>query len=87
MLLTASSLLSPLQRRMFDISTGGSSYSITGDTSMIKTLGLFVDPVSGRMTQIKHAAKYITESDFNSSPIYKRLVMNSFSARPMAGKK
>ncbi len=79
--LDGSSLLSPLQRRMFDISTGGSSYSITGDTSMIKTLGLFVDPVSGRMTQIKHAAKYITESDFNSSPIYKRLVMDLFKAQ------
>lgn len=79
--LDGSSILSPLQRRMFNISTGGTEYSIVGQTSMIKTLGLFRDPVSGAMTEIKHAGKYITEGDFNGSPVYKRMVLDLFKAQ------
>ena len=46
--LDGSSIVSPLHRRMFDVSSGGSSYSIVGNTCMIKTLGLFKDPISGK---------------------------------------
>ena len=79
--LDGSSIVSPLHRRMFDVSSGGSSYSIVGNTCMIKTLGLFKDPISGKVNQIKHAAKFITENDFNNSLAYKRMVIDLFKAQ------
>ncbi|MFA6364765.1 hypothetical protein, partial [Methanoregula sp.] len=75
------SLLLPLYRKMFEISSGGRDYSVSGKGSMIKTLSVEYDPIIGKLTEIKHAAKFITEHNFNNSQAYRNMVMDGFKAQ------
>lgn len=75
------SFILPLYTRLFDISSGGKEYSIGGAGSMMKTLLIMRDPIRGTVKELKHAAKHITETDFNNSIGYRNMVMDGFKAQ------
>ena len=75
------SYVMPLYRKMFEISSGGQEYSSSGKGSMIKTLIIQRDPIAGDIMEIKHAAKYITDHNFNNSSIYRKMVFDGLKTQ------
>lgn len=74
------SYINPQFSIMFDISTGGDEYSVGGAGKMQKTLTVQRDPYTGKVTQLKHAALKISESNFQNHWAYRRMVLDMLEA-------
>lgn len=72
------SFVLPLYKKMFDISSGGREYSVGGSGSVLKTLYIKHDPITGYDDEVKHASKHITDNDFETSSYMRKMVLDGF---------